>query len=200
MAELNSNEQHNRGKKPHAKKLSTRIDMTPMVDLAFLLLTFFMLTTTFNIPKSLEVNMPEKGKPKNVPPSTVTILVGEQNKLIYYQGIFEPAIKSNFHNTNYSKDGIRKSLMDLNQSLIDKISDIEHDYENKIINDAIYKKSINDAKHNKDNEGIFVIIKASDEAKYENLVLLLDEMKICDVVNYAIVDITKEEEKVLAAR
>ena len=51
---------HKKGDKVRAKKMSTKIDMTPMVDLAFLLLTFFLLTTTFNKPKTMEVNMPDK--------------------------------------------------------------------------------------------------------------------------------------------
>jgi biopolymer transport protein ExbD len=56
---------HKKGGKVRAKKASTKIDMTPMVDLAFLLLTFFMLTTTFNKPQTMEITMPEKPKPED---------------------------------------------------------------------------------------------------------------------------------------
>jgi biopolymer transport protein ExbD len=198
MAEINSNHQQQQGKKPRAKKHSTRMDMTPMVDLAFLLLTFFMLTTTFNKANTLVLNVPHPGPPGPVPDNTVTILVGKNNQLVYYQGMFNPKDVAGFHSTNYSYNGIRKELMDLNQPLIDKIAAIEADYKNKLFNDSIYQLKINEEKKKRDNHGIFVIIKATDEARYENLVLLLDEMKICDVVNYAIVDITKEEEKLMA--
>ncbi len=199
MAELNNNDNRSKKGKPQSKKHSTRMDMTPMVDLAFLLLTFFMLTTTFNQPKTMEVNMPVPGKPRDVPPNTVTILIGGQNELVYYQGIFDANNSSNFHSSAFGKNGIRKSLLDLNQKLIDRISQIEQEYLQGKMDEKKYHSMINEAKKNKDNEGVFVIIKPTDEAKYEHLVLLLDEMKICNVVNYSIVDITKEEEKIIAA-
>src|SRR5690349_4648962 len=116
MAELDtgSDSGHKKGKKkPHAKKQSTRIDMTPMVDLAFLLLTFFMLTTTFNKPKALELNMPVPQE-DNIAPTkveddvTTTILIGEENKLFYYEGVFDPKDPTKMKKSDYSKDGIRK--------------------------------------------------------------------------------------------
>ena len=197
MAELNQNEQYSKNKK--AKKHSTRMDMTPMVDLAFLLLTFFMLTTTFNKANTISVNMPVPGNDSiPVPSNTVTILIGANQQLTYYQGTFNPNNKSLFHRTDFNNNGIRNSLMDLNQTLISKISAIEADHDKKLINDSIYNQRIIHEKKNRNNDGIFVIIKASNEASYESLVLLLDEMKICNVVNYAIVDISKEEEKIIA--
>ena len=64
MADVQTNDQDSgkggKHKKVRAKKQSTHIDMTPMVDLAFLLLTFFMMTTTFGKPKTMEINMPIK--------------------------------------------------------------------------------------------------------------------------------------------
>lgn len=199
MAELDQNEKHAKSKKPHAKKHSTRMDMTPMVDLAFLLLTFFMLTTTFSKVNTIAVNMPTPGHDSMpVPPNTVTILVGADHQLTYYQGVFDANDRSQFHRTGFNNNDIRKHLMDMNQPLIDKISAIEADHDNQLINDSIYHQRINDEKKKRDNDGIFVIIKATDDASYESLVLLLDEMKICDVVNYAIVDISKEEEKLMA--
>src|SRR6185295_10075646 len=79
-------------KKLRAKKSSTHIDMTPMVDLAFLLLTFFMLTTTFSKPKRMDITMPTKDKPppdqatKFPESQTMSILLGEKNKIIWYMG------------------------------------------------------------------------------------------------------------------
>jgi biopolymer transport protein ExbD len=204
MAELNQNEPRSNQKKPHANlpgdrrgKHSTRMDMTPMVDLAFLLLTFFMLTTTFSKTRSIVLTMPitTGGMPVN---HTVTILVGKNGQLTYYKDVFNANNPGMFHRSNFTKDGIRKILMDANQPLIQKISEIEDDYTHHHINDSVYHQRINAEKKNRNNEGIFVIIKATDEASYESIVLLLDEMKICNVVNYAIVDITKEEEKLLS--
>jgi biopolymer transport protein ExbD len=97
--------------KVRVKKSSTKIDMTPMVDLAFLLLTFFILTTTLNKPQTMELTMPEKEKEGDKPPEVnekkvVTLILGAQDKIYWYQGITDPKIEL----TNFSKDGIRKIL------------------------------------------------------------------------------------------
>lgn len=199
MAELNSNEPQSRGKKPHAKKLSTRIDMTPMVDLAFLLLTFFMLTTTFNKPNLMPITMPFPG-PGTPINNAVTILLGANGKITYYKGELNVNDKSNFHTSTFSNNQIRRDLMDLNQKLINKISEIEDDFTNKRIDETTYKARLNEARKTRDNNGIFAIIKATDEAPLQSIVSIIDEMKVCNVVNYAIVDITKEEEKILALK
>jgi hypothetical protein len=79
-----------------AKKLSTRIDMTPMVDLAFLLLTFFMLTTTFAKPSVVELAMPVKSpKPTEVIPSrAMTVLLGKNHRVHYFFRLNAPADKA----------------------------------------------------------------------------------------------------------
>src|SRR6185295_5590904 len=83
-------------KKVRAKKSSTHIDMTPMVDLAFLLLTFFMLTTTFSKPKVMDLTMPikdkiDKEKATKFPDDrTINVLLTEGNKIIWYMGLVDP--------------------------------------------------------------------------------------------------------------
>lgn len=100
--------------KVRVKKQSTKIDMTPMVDLAFLLLTFFILTTTFNKPKTMEVNMPDK--PKNEEEQTkvnekdiLNLVLDENGKIYWYIGLSAPV-----NQTTYAKDGIRKVLLEQN--------------------------------------------------------------------------------------
>lgn len=98
--------------KVRVKKASTRIDMTPMVDLAFLLLTFFILTTTLNKPQTMELNMPEKPKAEDKQPEVnekkvVTLILGPNDKIYWYMGITDPKIEL----SDFSKDGIRKVLM-----------------------------------------------------------------------------------------
>ncbi len=104
--------------KVRVKKSSTRIDMTPMVDLAFLLLTFFILTTTLNKPQTMELTMPEKEKEGDKPPEVnekkvVTLILGANDKVYWYVGITDPEIKV----TNFSKDGIRKVLLQKNTEI-----------------------------------------------------------------------------------
>src|SRR5256885_11971747 len=85
-----------RHKKVRAKKSSTHIDMTPMVDLAFLLLTFFILTTTFSKPKTMDITMPVKDKiteeeKTKVPASqTISVLLTDKDRIIWYQGVDVP--------------------------------------------------------------------------------------------------------------
>jgi biopolymer transport protein ExbD len=109
---------HKKGGKVRAKKASTKIDMTPMVDLAFLLLTFFMLTTTFNKPQTMEITMPEKPKEEDKVPEVnekkvVTLILGANDKVYWYHGITDPEVKV----TDFSPNGIRKVLLTQNSQI-----------------------------------------------------------------------------------
>jgi biopolymer transport protein ExbD len=117
MAEVNTGG----GGKGRRKTVSTKIDMTPMVDLAFLLITFFMLTTTFSKPQTMEVNMPDKTKTEEKQPlkesKALTILLAEDDKIFWYTGISNPKIEK----TDYSLEGIRKVLLDKNKQIKDLV-------------------------------------------------------------------------------
>lgn len=100
-----------KGGKIRAKKTSTRIDMTPMVDLAFLLLTFFVLTATLNKPQTMEITMPEDSKeepPKVNEKHVMTLVMGANDRIYWYIGITDPEVKV----TNFSNKGIRKLLLE----------------------------------------------------------------------------------------
>jgi len=101
-----------KGGKVRAKKQSTKVDMTPMVDLAFLLLTFFILTSTFNKSKTMEVTMPDKvtkeeEQTKINENDILNLVLGENDKIYYWVGLAPPV-----EVTNYSKDGVRKLLLE----------------------------------------------------------------------------------------
>lgn len=101
-----------KGGKVRAKKQSTKVDMTPMVDLAFLLLTFFILTSTFNKAKTMEVTMPDKvtkeeEQTKINENDILNIVLAEDDKIYYWTGLTPPA-----EVTNYSKNGVRKLLLE----------------------------------------------------------------------------------------
>jgi biopolymer transport protein ExbD len=112
MAEITTNNSgQGKGKKIRSKKVSLKIDMTPMVDLAFLLLTFFMLANTFLEPKVMDIVMPDKPKdPIDQPPinirNVLTLALGENDKIYYSAGGEE------LKTTDYSAGGLRKLLMD----------------------------------------------------------------------------------------
>jgi biopolymer transport protein ExbD len=89
--------------------------MTPMVDLGFLLITFFMLTTTLAKPVTMQLNMPDKTDTKETSPvklSETLTVCPDETKVYYYQGIPTEA-GTVMQVTNYSETGIRKVIADL---------------------------------------------------------------------------------------
>jgi biopolymer transport protein ExbD len=107
-----------KGGKVRVKKASNKIDMTPMVDLAFLLLTFFMLTTTFAKPQTMEITMPVKDDNIQTPvkaSNALTIILWENDKVYYYQGLFEEGAEPELVTSDYSSKGIRQILLRLSQ-------------------------------------------------------------------------------------
>ncbi len=146
-----------KGGKVRVKKSSTRIDMTPMVDLAFLLLTFFVMTTTLNKPQAMQINMPDKPKENDEQPevnekNVLTLVLGENDKVYWYMGITDPEVKV----SDFSATGIRKVLLE--------------------------KRT--------ENPKVIVLIKSLDEARYKNMVDIMDEMNISSMQRFALVDIT----------
>lgn len=108
MAELSSSSEKNDGKKVRQPK-SMRVDLTAMVDLAFLLVTFFMLTTTLSKPRAMDLAMPVKGGDSGPVPQSrsITLCLGKDNKLLLYKGLSTtPQVLS------YGKNGLRKALLD----------------------------------------------------------------------------------------
>jgi biopolymer transport protein ExbD len=177
--------------KVRAKKNSTHIDMTPMVDLAFLLLTFFMLTTTFGKPKTMEINMPVKdpiNKPQEVN-NAITMLLTGDDKAFWYYGELKPETK--LTPTNFSSDGIRKLLLDYNKFAVEQIKDLRAQALTNKMADTTLKRLEVDIKGNK--RSLMVLVKTDDKAKYKNVIDMLDELNICMVGKYALVDIGQQE-------
>ncbi|HEU4554575.1 MAG TPA: biopolymer transporter ExbD [Chitinophaga sp.] len=164
-----------------SKKLSTRVDMTPMVDLGFLLITFFMLTTTMSKPKTMDLIMPkdtkdEKEQNKVKESTALTILLGKNNRVYYYEGLAQdPNASANpdfFKATTFAnKGGIRDVLIKKR--------------------DEVAK--LRNAKG--EPEDVVVIIKPNDDATYKNFVDILDEMAINRIQRYAAVDISDQDKQ-----
>ncbi|MBL0046858.1 MAG: biopolymer transporter ExbD [Bacteroidetes bacterium] len=203
MAELNSDGggSHGKHEKKRAKKSSTKIDMTPMVDLAFLLLTFFMLTTTFSKPKTMELNMPadpiEKQKQPKVK-NAITFLLTENNKVYWYYGEFYAATNpdgkpaTTLNKTNFSKDGIHKILLeDYNKDVATRIMELEKKRDTRQIADSTFKRMAVEIKGEK--KSLMALVKTDDKATYGNVIDMLDELNICYVGKYALVDISAPE-------
>lgn len=202
MAEVQSNEQDSgkggKHKKVRAKKQSTHIDMTPMVDLAFLLLTFFMLTTTFGKPKTMEINMPVKPEQEDqqtLVNNAVTILLTGDNKIYWYFGELKP--ETTLTPTDYSPEGLRKLLLEKNQYAFDKINQLREQASKTNMADTTLRRLEVETKGEK--KALMVLVKADDKAIYKNVVDVLDELNITMVGKYAIVDIGQQEYDLLTA-
>ena len=161
------------------KKLSTRVDLTPMVDLGFLLITFFIFTTTMSQPTAMKLLLPDdKVKPeeqnKAKESGALTILMGADNHLYYYEGQLKPDA-SNFLSASYNGEN---SIRDI------------------ILKKKAYVRSIatdpNDPEHD-----LVVVIKPSQYCNYKNVIDILDEMSINVVKKFAMVDIFDIEEQLV---
>ena len=152
-----------------AKKLSTRVDLTPMVDLGFLLITFFIFTTTMSQPTAMKLFLPkdtEKPEEQNKikESGALSILLGKDDAIYYYEGTLDPT-GQNFKSTNFKQ---------VREIIINK------------------KRSTNP-------EDFVVVIKPGPESTYKNVVDILDEMTINEVKRYAMVDLFPIEQQLITA-
>ena len=200
MAEIAQDEGHKGKGKRKAKKHGTHIDMTPMVDLACLLLTFFMLTTAFNKPKVMEIMLPEKPKENEKPPEldkdrAFNIILVENDKILYYDGLADPTkTLPVMTEVDYSKDGIRKVLLQRNKELFTNVGKMRKDVTEgklKIPRDSVEART--KRMYKADKYGPIVLIKAADGVKHRNIVDIMDEMVIANVARYTLVDINPVE-------
>jgi biopolymer transport protein ExbD len=177
---------HKKGGKVRSKKMSTRIDFTPMVDLGFLLITFFMLTTTLAKPNIMALVMPEKDiKKEDVEPvkesKVLTLLLGANDKVYYYEGITDAKLDS----TDFSAEGLRTVIL----NKMDKVK-------TQFGTETFKKKNKEGVEEERtDGSYINVLIKPTKDSRYKNLVDALDEMAICKVRYYVILDVSELEEK-----
>ncbi|THU41842.1 biopolymer transporter ExbD [Niastella caeni] len=163
-----------------SKKHSTRVDLTPMVDLGFLLITFFIFTTSMSSPRAMNLAMPKDTPPdkqNQVPESNaLTVIPLNGDKIFYYHGDLNDALKANTYGvTNYSvTEGIGQIVRT--------------------------KQVILNRKKPGNRDELVVMIKPTPESNYENLVSVLDEMLINDVKRYAVMDLTPEEKEIALAK
>jgi len=198
MAEISQDSgSHKKSGKKRSKKLPSRVDMTPMVDLGFLLITFFMLATSMIKPQTMEIAMPSNKKVEEEQQTVakasqaVTLILGKNNAIFYYFGKTEGA---KVEKTTYSADGLRKVLLQKNYDVAKQVEDLKIEKAKNKMSDEVYQKRLNEIRANKNAP--IVRIMATDDASYKNLVDALDEMNICSISRYAIVDLD-EPDKVL---
>lgn len=196
MAEIIQEEKGKGGKK-RPKKGTPHMDMTPMVDLMCLLLTFFMLVGAFSKPKVMDIVLPDKVKknekvdpPKIADSRTLNVILGPDDKVFWYPGKADPANPVPLQVTDFSDTGIRQILLDRNKALFKKIEEFQKDVISGKLNikqDSL-AKAIKQLK-NDDDTGPIVLIKFYKKARYKNFVDIIDEMSIVGIARYILVDI-----------
>ena len=174
-----------------AKKLSTRVDMTPMVDLGFLLITFFIFTTTMSSPTTMELYMPkdtdkDEDQNKAKESGALTVMLSKDNHVYYYEGQLKEDA-SNFLSTNFA--GIRKVILDKKKAVIEA-----HQHDAGC--EKIWAKNGGDKKSCLDKD-LVVVIKPGELATYKNTVDILDEMAISNIKRYAMVDLFPAEKDLI---
>jgi biopolymer transport protein ExbD len=176
-----------------AKKLSTRVDMTPMVDLGFLLITFFIFTATMSTPTTMDLNMPKDTEKKEEETKVkqsgaLTIMLGKKDKVYYYEGELMPD-GSNFKSTDFK--GIRDVI-------IKKKKDVIAHYTPNAECEAKAKEKGKPVSDCFDTDFV-VVIKPTEDANYKNTVDILDEMTINLVKRFAMIKITDVERDLVKA-
>ncbi|MBC7827690.1 MAG: biopolymer transporter ExbD, partial [Chitinophagaceae bacterium] len=169
------------GSKPggrRGKKLSTRVDLTPMVDLGFLLITFFIFTTTMSEPSAMKLILPADGGEETpiMQSRSLTVVPFRDNRVFYYHGILEDALQS-------GRYGIVSYLYDTGIGQV-----IRAKQEAMNLKDPMSAKTM------------MVIVKPMNTASYRNVVDIMDEMTINQVKSFALSDLTINETKVLAGK
>ena len=195
MAEIQEKNSDNKKGKP--KKMSIHIDFTPMVDMNMLLITFFMLCTSLSKPQTMEISMPAKDNIETERSAVqesraITLILGKDDKVYYYFGQPDYKDYTSLNETTYAPDGLRALLFGRNQAVVQKVKELKKDKLELKISEEEFSKQVSELK--KDKSVPIVMIKATDDSNYKNLIDALDEMQICSIGKYAIVDMTEGDE------
>jgi len=202
MAEVQQDSGHEGKKgKSKQKKISTRVDFTPMVDMNMLLLTFFMFCTTLSKPQTMEIAMPPKEIDKEItePPLIdkdlmFTFILDAGDHIYYYQGNPNYEDPNSLVETSYSSDGIRQFLLGINVNIVKEIDVLKKDLldKSKNMTQEEYKEKASKIKKETKRTPV-VLIKPTGGASFKNLIDVLDEMQITNIARYSIVDTTEAE-------
>ena len=207
------------------KKMDTRVNFTPMVDMMMLLITFFMLCTTLSKPQAMQLTMPSNDEnmtkeDKSVMKAsyTITLFLGADDKLYYVEGLPEYDNPECLKETTWGKDGIRKLLIEhITEDGFSpvarvmmakkKLDERKAQLGDKMTKEA-YDKELSDLRNGKSEEFVAefgeqgmqtltVIIKPMDVSTYNNMVQALDEMLVCSIGKYVIDKVNEDDEKLL---
>ena len=203
------------------KKMDTRVNFTPMVDMMMLLITFFMLCTTLSKPQAMQLTMPSNDQnlekeDKSVTKAsyTITLYLGGEDKLYYVEGLPEYENPECLKETTWGKDGVRKLLIEhITEDGFSPVAKVmmakkKLDEKKAQLGDKMtkemYDKELSEIRNGNVEEGkiqtLTVIIKPLDTSNYDNMVQALDEMLVCSIGKYVIDKVNEDDEKLLGLK
>ena len=203
------------------KKMDTRVNFTPMVDMMMLLITFFMLCTTLSKPQAMQLTMPSNDQnlekeDKSVTKAsyTITLYLGSDDKLYYVEGLPEYDNSECLKETTWGKDGVRKLLIEhITEDGFSPVAKVmmakkKLDEKKAQLGDKMtkemYDKELSEIRNGNVEEGkiqtLTVIIKPLDTSNYDNMVQALDEMLVCSIGKYVIDKVNEDDEKLLGLK
>jgi biopolymer transport protein ExbD len=198
MSEIIQNNPSNRS----SKLPKVILDMTPMVDMAFLLLTFFVLAATLNKPKAVEIIYPQESSIKTTihNRNVVTVLLGHQkHQVYYYPGKFKPDSTA-LQKTSSSVLGLGQVLLERNSGLLVELSNLRQDFERGKLSDELYRIQYQGILST--HESLMVLIKTCADTPYESVISVMDQLSLAEVKRRSIQKMTPDEssalEKVIA--
>src|ERR1041385_8849398 len=194
-------------KKGRKKGGNPRVDMTPMVDLAFLLLTFFVLTSNLHKSKTMEITMPKDTKDTaqqvniNYKNAVTLLLDGNKDgKVYYYEGKLTEHLDLHDVTLDPKAGGLREYAMNRNSTIVAQTKQLRDQYKKGQMSDSEFKAKKSEIQSSNKTTAPFFIVKWGGDAKYNDVVNTIDELKICDVEQYALTPITGVELQALSAK
>ncbi len=200
------------------KKVDVRVDFTPMVDMMMLLITFFMLCTSLAKPQTMELSMPsndknltDNDKSQTKASYTITIYVAGDDRIFFVKGVpdYDDETAKCLEETTWGKKGIREALIthqagDGSQPVLQVMKAkllLDQEKDAKQLPDSVYNKRLSEIKKGDLPDGkiqtMTIIIKATDNATYKNVIDVLDEMQICSIGKYVLDNVSDEDLKLL---
>lgn len=140
------------------------------------------------VPTKDDGKLTQEDKTKVDEAKTVTVLLADNDIVYYYFGKPNYDDYTSLVKTNFAPDGLRAMLVNRNRKAVAEMIQLRMDKQKKKISEEKFTERSKEIKD--DKEGLVVIIKPTDGSTYKNLVDVLDEMQICSIGKYAIVDMT----------
>jgi len=190
MADIQQQQSHRKGRR--RSHLPVRVDMTPLVDLAFLLLTFFVLTSELSKQNAITTKFPKDVQPNTLVNNGLTILLGKNpENIFWYRGEFKPSMHLNV--AGKGNQELLDVLKNANESVFEQVEIVDRQHNLGLLNYANWNKKR--AEYLGNRSVPFVILKWDNETDYQSVVTAIDDLNRTHINKYAIVSVSDAEKE-----